>query len=144
MLRTMRSQEFGNDPRLKITDFEMQLPQPTQTIRTVGALALAYPKTSFWYVFGADSYADMPQWENGAELQAGLSVLLLPRSGSVLPDESNQIKHLPSILNDAANISSTQVREAVISRKDISTFVSNSVRRYITSQELYVHTQCFS
>lgn len=137
MLEALKQDDFGNDPRLQISDFELRLPQPTQTIRTVGALALAYPRTNFWFVYGADSYASMPEWENGQELQQNLSVLLLPREGTPLPSPSPNIRYLIGDLEDAAAISSTKVREAVGQRQDFAPFVSNAVRKYIQARKLY-------
>lgn len=137
MLETMKQQEFHNDSRLKITDFELQLPQPTQTIRTVGALALAHPDTRFWFVFGADSYASMPEWEYGTILQKQLPVMLLPRPGSELPGQSDTIKHLPSV-TEAVAISSTEARAAAAEQRDLAPFVSCAVQKFITTHRLYV------
>ncbi len=137
MLETMKQQEFNSDIRLRITDFELRLPQPTQTIRTVGALALAHPGTRFWFVFGADSYASMPRWEYGEVLQSHLPVMLLPRPGSELPAESDIIKHLPGV-TEAVAISSTEARSAVAEQRDLAPFVSGAVERFIQVNKLYV------
>ena len=137
MLRLIKRDQFGDNPRLKVTDFELELPRPSETIRTVGALALAHPDTDFWFVFGADSYASMPQWQGGLALQAELSVALLPRGDIELPPENEQIVHLPDIATDTAAVSSTQVREALSIGNDIRHFVCNAVHEYIQQRALY-------
>lgn len=137
MLDAMKDQEFGNDPRLKITDFELELPQPTQTIRTVGALALAYPGKRFWFVFGADSYASMPDWEYGEKLQKQLPMLLLPRDKLDLPNESATIRYLPDIAAMGDQVSSTKVRDTIAENGDITPFVSGAVKAFIRSNNLY-------
>lgn len=137
MLESMKTIEFNANPRLHISDFELQLPRPTQTIRTVGALATSYPDKKFWFVYGADSYASMPEWEDGQELQRQLAVLLLPRPGAVLPPESETVRHMTGEIAEVASVSSTQVREAVASSQNIESFVSQSVWQYITKSRLY-------
>ena len=137
MLNLLKETEFDNDNRLVISDYELNLPRPSNTVRTVGSLAVDFPDKDFWFVYGADSYQTMPFWPNGRELQSRLSVLLLPRLGIELPPESEHTRHLPDIEANANPVSSTQVREAIRAKKDIGGMVSEAVRSFILAQSVY-------
>src|SRR6185369_6587064 len=45
MLSILQQYAFTGESRLKISDFELKLPAPTRTARTLPALAAAYPGT---------------------------------------------------------------------------------------------------
>jgi nicotinate-nucleotide adenylyltransferase len=139
MLRHMKHEIFSDSERLKISDFELQLPVPTQTIKTVQALRQKYPYTQFWYAYGADSYQDMPVWEDGIYLQDTLPMLVAARSGYRLPDTSPHLLHLDLFINaELANVSSTKVRNSVKHNISPTSLVCLSVSQYITSHSLYV------
>lgn len=135
MLEAMAATSFQHEARLRITDFEMRMPTPTNTFDTVQALRRAYPKDRFWFVFGADSYQTMHTWEHGDELKRTLGMLLVPRSGAVLPPITGTIRHLPA--PELVGVSSTVVREAVARRSPIEGLVSRGVARFLASHHCY-------
>jgi len=134
MLNLIRKDEFNNNPRLLITNFELSLPVPTQTYRTVGALATAYPQTEFWYVYGADAYHSMHTWDRGDELKRDLKLVITDRDDLPLPNDPN---HIHIELGHFA--SSTTVREAVAEGRSVDEFVCQSVKNYIIANKLYGH-----
>lgn len=135
MLKLVHEEVFSKDPRLFVSSFELDyLPRPTQTYRTVSALKAHFPKHTFRFVFGADSYLDMPNWENGVELQQTLNILVVPRSGLEIAISNN----VELINVDAGDISSTEVRNRVRDNLGIDGLVCAGVRRYIEENRLYV------
>ena len=84
MLGLLATSVFGSS-NLRISDFEMKLPVPTQTTLTTTALEKTNPNCNFWYVFGTDSYYDMPNWEQGDYLQKKLGMLVVERVGYDTP-----------------------------------------------------------
>lgn len=122
LLHLMVTARFLDDPRLIVSEFEMDLPQPSTTIETYRALHATYPQDDFHFIFGADSYQDMPHWQEGTWLQSNLGMLLVARSGYELPPESERVRHLPFVEQQV--ISSTVVRERVRAGLDISTLVN--------------------
>jgi nicotinate-nucleotide adenylyltransferase len=136
MLQAMKRDVFANDPRLSISDFEMGLPRPSETYRTVGALAAAHADTRFWFVYGADSYQTMPSWRHGDELRAKLSMLVIARPGYAMPESTERIRHL-QMPEAVTHYSSTIVREAVRAEQRIEDFVCGAVARYIDEFRLY-------
>jgi nicotinate-nucleotide adenylyltransferase len=140
LLACMSQRVFGGNTRLVITEFEMQLPRPTETITTVKALRQTYPRHEFWFVMGADTYNNMSTWRGGKHLQATLPMLVVERGSDSYPPASATVRHVPlpqEILDKPG--SSTQVRQAVAAGRAIDYLVSKAVLDCIFRRGLY-HT----
>lgn len=135
LCQLVHAARFNNDPRLLVTDFELQLPRPTQTYHTVHALQEAHPSTDFWAVFGSDSYRSMPTWEEGKMLRR-LPIILVHRAGetTIAPDHGITLALSPEL----AQMSSTTVRERISKGHAIDDLVSEPVLEYIASHKLYI------
>jgi nicotinate-nucleotide adenylyltransferase len=133
MLELVKQEEFDSDPRLHISDFELNLPRPTQTAITVGALATAYSEIDFSFIFGVDSYNHMPTWKNGKQLQAELDMFIVNRGDEELPAR-NGIFHLEV---EDLGISSTLVRELVGLELQIEHMVCPAIDKYVKEYGLY-------
>lgn len=124
--------------KVVLSDFEIQLGEPTQTMRTHAELTNKYPKDTFWFVFGADSYNDMPNWENGSELRATMHICVIPRIGHKTPKPQKNVHVLtvPNALELAT--SSTEVRRRARQHKSIDAHVSSAVQAYVLAHALYL------
>lgn len=142
MLDVVHRESFDYDDRLVVTDFEINLGQPTQTIDTVEALKNRYAKDNFWFVFGADSYRTMPSWDRGDYLNQTLNMLIIPRLGEVMPATSTRIGHLAMArLSDSVisrGVSSTKVRQALVEQAPIDGMVSQAIASYIDNHGCYI------
>ncbi len=134
MLKIVQNAAFPNETRLLISDFELQLPTPSETARTAKALTAAYPEDEFWFVFGTDSYQDMPNWPDGARLQATLNMVVFGRGGAQ-PALRPGVIFLP--LTGYHHISSSQTREAAKLAKGTAGLVSAAIQDYIGAHKLY-------
>lgn len=137
MLLLIKQHRFSDNKKLVISDFEMRLPQPTQTYQTVLALERAYPQKQFCYVFGTDSYADMPHWGHGSELQRTLPLLLVARDGYELPKHTQNVRELVVPAMSSLAISSTMVRELAHRHQSTCDVVSPEITEYISGRRLY-------
>ena len=133
MLELVKAVEFPDEDRLHISDFELQLPRPTTTCQTIGALGIAHPDTRFWFAFGADAYHSMPTWEKGLQLQRELPMYILPRDGCAPPQAPN-IRLLPPVRHET---SSTIAREAAAQGQPLEKIVPRAIARHIEAQRLY-------
>ncbi len=134
MLNLIKQYEFNNNSRLKISDFELHLPRPTQTYKTVAALKALHSNIDFWFTFGADSYQGMPNWDRGLELQSSLNMVIFERGNTDMPQREDIIKLR---LNDHNGLSSTEARIAACDNRPLEGFVCQSVKRYIEKRNLY-------
>lgn len=137
MLMLLKTASFDNDPRFKISDFELSLPRPTQTYRTVKALKRVFPGHHFRFIFGVDSYLDMPNWDYGEQLKTEIDVLLVERAGYERPPENNKVSYLevPGAVELA--LSSTEVRQSLALGRCISGMVSPELENYLKKNQLY-------
>ena len=135
MAHILKNKRFAGDARVCVSDFELELPRPTQTYRTANALQTAYPKVVFWWAFGTDSFYAMPRWQQGTQLQRTLNILLFKRGQDDMVIQPNVMSmQLPSGLTD---VSSTAVRQALDKAEDIDQAVSQPILRYIEQHKLY-------
>jgi len=133
MLKLVKQEMFNSDPRLQITDFELKLSAPTNTASTLEALELAYTNLKFAFLFGVDSYNQMPSWENGQRLQSELDMVIVNRGNLKLPTRAG-ITHLK--ITDTG-ISSTLVRELAGLGLPIDLMVCPAIDNIIKANGLY-------
>lgn len=136
MVQLMIAEAFHDDARLRVCHMERYLPQPTSTAQTYVALRDAYPATSFWFIFGADSYHDMPNWKQGRVLRRNMSMLIMEREGFKLPPETETKRHLP-LYELEHPISSTQARHCAKTGLDLAPFVQPTIGNFISRAALY-------
>lgn len=132
MLDIVKETEFKNDDRLVVSNFDLELPRPTMTIQTLGALGLSYPDTKFWFAFGTDAYHSMNRWQDGEFLQKNLSMYILPRDDEPLPNAPNI-----RLLTEVKSVSSTLVRKAIAADEPFEHFVPAAIATYISQERLY-------
>ena len=131
----VKAHAFRDESRLVISDFELNLPRPTKTSATVEALNAKYRDTDFWWALGTDSFLSMPDtWENGAELQKRMNILVFNCDGEAEINQPNvTLLRLPAEL---AQVSSTNVRSALSAGRQPSA-ISQPVLDYINKHGLY-------
>lgn len=97
---------------IRVSDFEMSLPRPSYTWRTLEALCEAHPDCTFSLIIGADNWVNFSKWAHHEELLARYPLLVYPREGypideKVLP-ASVHVVHAPLFPQ-----SSTSIRERI-------------------------------
>jgi nicotinate-nucleotide adenylyltransferase len=125
--------------RVRVSDFEVRLGAPSETIRTYEELLKAYPDTEFTFVFGTDAIADMPNWRSGEYLEKIMNIIAVERAGSDI--SCDPLKHLCAyIAEDISGLSSTLVRQKVLQGAEIDADVPHEVASYIAAHQLYRNT----
>ena len=117
--------------RLGIETTELDRTQLTETYDTVQELGSLYPTRSFTWVFGADSAASMETWDHGQWLKDTLSMLLINRPGTALPDLGPRAVELPV---EAGNYSSTELRRRLAATEPYEDMVGPEVARLIAAK----------
>ncbi|HSX17083.1 MAG TPA: nicotinate-nicotinamide nucleotide adenylyltransferase [Patescibacteria group bacterium] len=135
MLHMVHKQTFASNPRLRISDFELQLPRPTRLHRTVSELVKKYPDTEFWFAFGGDAYKAMDSWYNANEFIQNLRIVVFTEH-DVPEAATGRALHL-NIPSPFREMSSSEVRAAIARGADASAWVSQPVLRYIAAHHLY-------
>lgn len=123
-----------DEPRFKASDFEFTLPRPSYTLHTLQALEAAYPERTFVLLIGADNWEKFDRWYRGDLILERYPIIVYPRGNEQQPLLPQGVEWLSSRLYD---ISSTQIREMVLSDVDIRGVVSQKVAEYIEMNRLY-------
>jgi nicotinate-nucleotide adenylyltransferase len=102
----------GRKHRLKVSDFEFQLPRPSYMVHTLEALRQAYPDREFVLVIGADNWQRFPHWYQSDEILRHHRLIIYPRPGFAI-DASTLPRGIQIVNTPLLDISSTEIREAI-------------------------------
>ena len=127
---------IGDNPKMKPSDIEFNLPQPSYTVNTLAHLKEKYPKKKFALIMGSDNLKTFHKWKNYEEILKRHSILVYPRPGFVGGDLASH----PSVKITAApvmEISSSFIRKAIADGKNIRYFLPAEVWKYIEEMHYY-------
>ena len=127
---------INDDDKLKASNIEFKLPQPSYTINTLVKLKEKFKKNDFVLIMGADNLETFNKWKNYEEILENHQLYVYPRpghQGGVLKDHPNVVFHDAPIIE----ISSTFIREAIKHKKNVRYFMPDSVYKYITEMHFY-------
>lgn len=122
--------------RLKVSDIEFKLPQPSYTIDTLTHLHEKYPSKEFVLIMGADNLVSLKKWKNYEIILKNYRIYVYPRPGA---DLSEWESHSSITLTDTPEmeISSTFIRDAWKDRKNIQFLVPDKVIEFMDSKNMY-------
>ena len=122
--------------RIKVSDVEFKLPQPSYTIDTLTHLQEKYPEHQFTLIMGADNLASLKKWKNYEVILRDYKIAVYPRPGY----ENSELASHPSVTitqTPVMEISSTFIRNAIKEGKSVQYFVPDEVIEFIDSKNLY-------
>jgi len=122
--------------KIRVSDIEFKLPQPSYTVDTLAHLQEKYPAKEFVLIMGADNLASLKKWKNYEVLLKNYKIYVYPRPGTDLSEWENH----PSITLTATpqmEISSTFVRQSLKENKNIQFFVPDNVIDFMDSKNMY-------
>lgn len=123
----------GDYSKFKASDFEFNLPKPTYTITTLRSLQQAYPDRDFHLIIGADNWASIEQWKDYQALLSEFPILIYPRKGFDIriPEHYSHIRQVDAPLIE---ISSTFIRQALNTGKDVRFFIPEAIRKTLLAE----------
>ena len=126
-----------DDNRFKASTIEFDLPRPSYTINTITHLNEKYPKQQFALIMGADNITTLHKWKNYEQLLEQNEIYVYPRKESYnIPAYALR----PSVhITEAPvmEISSTFIRNAIKSKKNVSNMLPAPVAEYIKEMRFY-------
>lgn len=127
---------IGDNIKLKASNIEFNLPQPSYTIVTLTYLKEKYPQHEFVLIMGADNLENFHKWKNYEEILKHHQLYIYPRPES---DGGNLKEHPQIKLVNAPlmEISSTAIRQAIKEKKDMRYFMPEAVWQYIKEMHFY-------
>ena len=126
-----------NSDRLRASDIEFHLPQPSYTIDTLVHLSEKHPNNEFVLIMGEDNLAGLHKWKNADILLRDYKIIVYPRPGY----DGGDLKQHPSVtLTDTPvmELSSTFLRKAIKDGKNIQFFTPEKVLEFMDKKGLYL------
>jgi nicotinate-nucleotide adenylyltransferase len=135
-LEMVRLSTFDN-PRLKVSDVEFQLPKPSYTIDTLQVLIKKFPNHEFVLIMGSDNLMQFKNWKAYEQILELTDLYVYPRPGS----DYLEWKEHPSVHFIEApqlDISATYIRKLVKENKSIKYLVTEDVENYILRKKFFI------
>ena len=127
---------IDDHPKMKASNIEFGLPQPSYTINTLVHLKEKYPEHNFSLIMGQDNLQSFHKWRNYEEILKNYHIYVYPRPGA---DSGQFVNHPHVHLTDAPiiDISSTFIRNAIKEKKDVRFFLPQKVWEEIDGMNYY-------
>ncbi len=126
----------GDNPKVKVSDVEFQLPIPSFTIDTITFLNEKYPDREFVLIMGQDNVCTLPKWKNYELLLSKVQVYVYPR---ISPVDCEAMNHKSVFLYDApvVNVSSTDIRKALKQGYSVRYLVPDAILEQLSGISFY-------
>lgn len=122
--------------KLKVSNIEFKLPQPSYTVHTLVHLKEAYPDHEFSLIMGTDNLETFHKWKNYEQILESHALYVYPRlhsdGGSFKNHEKVKIIAAPLI-----QVTASFIRNAIKNNKDVRYMLSEPVYNYIKEMHFY-------
>lgn len=130
---------------VKVSDFEMNLPIPSYSFRTLSELSKTFPDKNFRLITGADNLRDFHLWRNSRELLLHFGLTVFPRPGVIVTssmiieiENRYQAPGTISYMTDAPriDISSSRLRDMLSDPYDtrLDSLIPEAALRFIRTK----------
>ncbi|HET6228275.1 MAG TPA: nicotinate (nicotinamide) nucleotide adenylyltransferase [Bacteroidia bacterium] len=131
---------IGDNPKLKTSDIEFALSQPSYTVNTLVHLREKHPSINFALIMGEDNLQNFHKWKNYEEILKQHELYVYPRYDMAATTGDPSVMKHTSVKRIAAplvEISSTAIRQAILEKKDMRYFVPLAAWEYIKEMHFY-------
>lgn len=127
---------IGDNPRLRASDIEFGLPQPSYTIDTLTVLKERFPDKKFVLIMGSDNLATLHKWKNYEILLRDYTFYVYTRPGLSAGDFAthNSVRCFDAPL---MHMSSSYIRSCIRDGFSVQYLVPDSVYEYLDKTALY-------
>lgn len=129
---------IGDNPRLRSSNIEFNLPKPSYTIDTLTYLAEKYPEHQFVLIMGGDNLATIEKWKNHDRILNDYDIYVYKRSGyGDLQERYSRVSYFDDV--PLLQISSTYIRDQIQQERSIEYLVPDAVFSYLENSTMYKH-----
>ena len=123
-----------------ISDIERELGGVSYTINTIRELAKRLPDERFFLLIGSDMLFSFREWYRYESVLKESTVCAVAREDDSFTDMkefANDIGRVKVLQTNVVDVSSTEIRERLMSGGDVSELLPHSVAEYIEENKLY-------
>ncbi len=125
-------------PKLKPSDIEFRLPQPSYTVHTLAHLQEKFPTHEFSLIMGEDNLNSLHKWKNYEVILQNHDVYVYPRiDPQPLNAELENHPRIHAIDAPVIEISSTFIRKGIKENKNVKPLLPNKVWEYVEHNLFY-------
>lgn len=122
--------------KLRVTDIEFGLPQPSYTVNTLAHLTEKYPNHSFSLIMGGDNLNTFHKWKNHDVILANHELYVYPRLAT-MPGSLDNHEKVNLVGAPIMQISSSFIRNAIRDKKDVRPMLPRNVWEHIDEMNYY-------
>lgn len=127
---------IGDNNKMKASNIEFKLPQPSYTVNTLAYLKEKHPHYDFALIMGTDNLQSFHKWKNYEEILKYYELYVYPRpegnGGDLMKHKKVKLINAPLM-----ELSSTAIRNAVKEKKDVRYFVPSDAWEYMKEMHFY-------
>ncbi len=125
-------------PKLKPSDIEFNLPQPSYTINTLTYLQEKHPDYEFALIMGEDNLKGFHKWKNYQLILENHHIYVYPRiSENKVDTQFNGHEKIHAINAPIMQLSSTFIRKAIKAGKNVKPMLPEYVWEYLDEMNFY-------
>ena len=122
-----------DNPKLRASDIEFKLPQPSYTVNTLAYLKEEYPNNSFTLIMGEDNLRSFHKWKNYEQILKNHEIVVYPRVLTI--QELEKIKAGEDISKTSSNIDIQKENITVLEDTPIMKISSSFIRKAIKENQ---------
>ncbi len=131
-----------DNDRLRASDIEFKLPQPSYTSTTLAYLQEKYPKKDFTLIMGEDNLRSLHKWKNFETIIEHHKIIVYPRHQTIQEQslvEPTVDTDKIAVLKDVPfmDISASFIRKAIKDGKSVKYLLTAPVLKYIDEMNFY-------
>ncbi len=134
--KRMVVQAFNTMEKVTVSTIEEELPKPNYSIQTIDYIRSRFPNYKLSFCLGEDSLKSFHNWKSYSEILKYVDLLVAKRSDSVTIPNYLEAK-VRVIEHSAIDISSTQVRQALLGGDSVTSLLDQATIDYILEHKLY-------
>lgn len=141
---------IDDNPKLRASDIEFNLPKPSYTITTLAYLREKYPNDSFSLIMGEDNLRTFHKWFNHEVIMDKHKIYVYPRV-LTMQEELEVVALSADLINDykshenvefcedapVMKVSSSFIRQSIREEKDVRYLLTEPVRKYVDEMNFY-------
>ena len=132
----MVNRAIDGDDRLRASNIEFRMPQPSYTIDTLTYLKGEHPDSDFYLIMGSDNLEHFHKWKNADLIMQDYQLIVYPRPG--FDREAFEAKPMIQIVEaPMMEISASFIRQAIADGHDIRHFIPAKAYQYLDEMNFY-------